>query len=749
MQRPHPGAPPAALAIRDGEFTGRVWVLDRIGLFLRAGRGAVLMVVGKPGIGKTALAVRLTRIARGEVPAPQGVPDPVVHAAHFCRARDFAAIDATSVVEQVADQLSVTVPGFSEHRAAAVSGGSRQIRIDQRVRRAEPGANITAIRHMTLAERDPRWAFEALLRRPLAELRVAGRAPADVVVLIDGLDESVEGTASMAGKNLVDLLAAELAEPIPGVRWLLTTRAENVAARLADSIDQRIDLDCDAPAGIDDLRVYAEHRLAPVPAPGGQELARLIADMAGGNFLYAYHVTNDVLALSPAPASLASFPLPEGLAGVYREFLDRKIGLGDDWRHHYRPVMGALTQARGPGLTRDQLVTVTGLQPSKVDDTLRTCEPYLAGGSSTGLTIYHHSLRDYLRADGPHHIYPGEASAMILDRLAPGPAGRRRWDRADPHILKHGIHYAIDIGRVADLITDPGFLIHADPHLVLPALDSIEHSLPDNVDRSAPALPPSPVEQADRAGLAVAVYRTSAHTHGNQPSVARRQVLALDAARWGDHHLADCLETTPVAGHPLSPARIAWATGSGVNRAAGVLTGHEFGVTAVALGELDGRPIAVTGTGLGTTRIWDLTSRTPIGTPLTGPVGAVNAVALGKLDSRPIAVTGGWDGSVRIWDLTRCTPIGAPLTGHDGAVTAVAVGELDGRPIAVTGSSDKTARIWDLTSCTLIRHRGAERPPDRGHRRPLGPNGADLGPDQPRPNRRSAHRPHRPGDRAR
>jgi WD40 repeat protein len=51
---------------------------------------------------------------------------------------------------------------------------------------------------------------------------------------------------------------------------------------------------------------------------------------------------------------------------------------------------------------------------------------------------------------------------------------------------------------------------------------------------------------------------------------------------------------------------------------------------------------------------------------------------------------------VRIWDPSTHSPIGEPLTGHTGAVSALACTQLEGIPIAVTGSRDATLRIWDL-----------------------------------------------------
>jgi WD40 repeat protein len=124
------------------------------------------------------------------------------------------------------------------------------------------------------------------------------------------------------------------------------------------------------------------------------------------------------------------------------------------------------------------------------------------------------------------------------------------------------------------------------------------------------------------------------------------------------------------------------------------LTGHTDLVAAVACTHLDGRPIAITGSWDHTVRIWDLTERAPAGL-FPGHNGRVAAVACAQLDGSPIAVTGGWDHTVRIWDLTSGIPIGL-FSGHTGRITAVACARLDGCPIAITGSWDHTVRIWDL-----------------------------------------------------
>src|SRR5262245_28612897 len=58
-------------------------------------------------------------------------------------------------------------------------------------------------------------------------------------------------------------------------------------------------------------------------------------------------------------------------------------------------------------------------------------------------------------------------------------------------------------------------------------------------------------------------------------------------------------------------------------------------------------------------------------------------------------MTGSLDGTARLWDASTRRPIGPPLT-HQGAVRAVAFSP-DGKTV-ITGSEDKTARLWDVST---------------------------------------------------
>ncbi len=123
---------------------------------------------------------------------------------------------------------------------------------------------------------------------------------------------------------------------------------------------------------------------------------------------------------------------------------------------------------------------------------------------------------------------------------------------------------------------------------------------------------------------------------------------------------------------------------------------HHEQVNAVAVAELDGRPVVISGSSDGTVRVWDLATGAPVGTPFTGHCAPVFAVAVAELDGRPVVISA--SNRVRVWDLATGAPVGAPFTSHSWFVRAVAGAELDGRPVGIYGSGDRTVLVWDLAT---------------------------------------------------
>ncbi|WP_308206104.1 nSTAND1 domain-containing NTPase [Actinoallomurus spadix] len=95
-------------------------------------------------------------------------------------------------------------------------------------------------------------------------------------------------------------------------------------------------------------------------------------------------------------------------------------------------------------------------------------------------------------------------------------------------------------------------------------------------------------------------------------------------------------------------------------------------------------------------RLWNTTTRAPVGAPLRGHSGPVFTLAFSP-DGKTLAAADA-DHSVRLWDVDSRQPIGQPLTGHTSDIRSMSFSR-DGRLMA-TGSSDGTVRFWRMTPTT-------------------------------------------------
>ncbi|MEU4872032.1 WD40 repeat domain-containing protein [Streptomyces sp. NPDC021608] len=219
---------------------------------------------------------------------------------------------------------------------------------------------------------------------------------------------------------------------------------------------------------------------------------------------------------------------------------------------------------------------------------------------------------------------------------------------------------------------DPGWLVHGDPVRVLATLDAA----------------------SGRGAVAGAVYRASGHVHREAGARVRRQVLALDAARYGDRELARSVAAVPT-GREADAFRVRWATGSGLDSRLRYALPVPARVGAVATVVVGDRALAVAGCKDGTLHWWDLATGRGLGTAATGHTGEVRALATAVLESRAVAVTSGSEGTVRVWDLARGELAASFGVVGDAWVHRLAVQRVQGRPLVVGGGTDGVMRVWD------------------------------------------------------
>ena len=534
------------------------------------------------------------------------------------------------------------------------------------------------------------------LSRLLAGLR---SSDTPLVAMIDALDEAAD-PPQLAGELLRPLIERGRGS----IRLLLGTR-RYVCAHLGRGWQDRCEvIDLDAP-GYADPAALAEairRTLAGLtPVPGAQsastpfvscpptlleEVTAAIAGAAGHSFFVAriLAATQAAQPALPDPADLAwRASLPRAAGPAMRRDLDLRLGEraaqavdlllplayaqggGLPWEDMWSLLANAL--APGHGYTNEDLLWLVGHAGSFI----------VEGGTISSRSIYrlyHRSLAEDLIVSRDQAADQRAIATALTAHVPRRHNGRPDWPSSHPYTLAHLATHAARAGGIDDLAQDPGFLLTADPLELIAALDTI-------TGRPAHA--------------AADAYRTALPIIRRHPPAEHACYLGLAARCGRAETLADRIDADGLTG----PWRARWASWQ-LQRPHQQITGHDGPVRAVAVTELDGRPVIISGGDDGTVRVWDLATGTPVGDPFTGHDGPVRAVAVTELDGRPVVISGSDDGTVRVWDLATGTPVGDPFTGHDGPVRAVAVTELDGRPVVISGSFDRTARVWDLATGT-------------------------------------------------
>ena len=531
--------------------------------------------------------------------------------------------------------------------------------------------------------------------------------------LIDGLNEKEIGTTTILIDAIDEAanpqgLIRELLNPLirhsPGnLRLLLGTRPYLLNPTLLGKRDSGLyalmDLDSEPYADPDGIRRYiklillSDDSLDSAYRPSGiyreahesvlDAAADAIGQAAGNSFLVA-RIT------AATEATATRLPDPKDI--TWRQGLPRRAGpamyrdlrqrLGKEAARAEKLLL-PLAYAQGSGMPWEDLWPrlANKLSPGNNYDNddlvwLRTAAgSYAVESRAEGRSVYrlyHQALTDYLREKRDWREDEHAIAAVLVGRVHRRQGGGRDWANAHPYIRTHLATHVANGGHIDELLTQPGYLLAADrPQLLAAAAKA----------RSAPA-------QA-----AADAYRHAAHYLRAASTDQHPSYLQLAAYCGRAPQLAVALDKYRSPG-TWSTRWASWRL-EHPNRS---FPGHDGPVQAVAVGELDGRPLVASGSGDESVRVWDLATGQPVGDPLIGHDSGVLSTAVTRLGAQVVVISGCSDHSVRVWDLATAEPVGDPFMGHTGAVESVAVGELDGRPVVVSGSSDHSVRVWDLAT---------------------------------------------------
>ena len=400
-------------------FTGREWVFEAVQRWLTEPPSQrVFWITGGPGVGKTALSAALSNRC------------PEVAAFHLCRFGHAQKSDPRRVVTSLAYQLSTQLPSYE----------ARLITMDLE----------------SLVKDDAGTMFDNLLVQPLTKLDQPSHP---IVIVIDALDE-----ATVEGRNeLATFIAAEFPRTPIWLRMIITARPEHAVTSPLQALDRFV-LDTATDANRSDVRAHLWHQLAPLllSRQDAKCLVEQILDKSEGVFLYAQCACHDLQRGYLSLDRLDQFP--QGLGGVYWQFLQRQFPDLERFRKDTRPALRAILAAREP-LPLAVLQHLFFWHEEEQRDFTRSLGSLFSVFTEDGqvvITPYHRSLTEFLTDEaraGQYFVSLQEGHRLLADYCWQGhqEAGRHTELWVLRHLLTH-LRLAGQTDKVFSLTEDDEFL---------------------------------------------------------------------------------------------------------------------------------------------------------------------------------------------------------------------------------------------------------------------------------------------------
>ncbi|MFF3787625.1 hypothetical protein [Streptomyces sp. NPDC001933] len=502
--------------------------------------------------------------------------------------------------------------------------------------------------------------------------RIALNLPEPVMLILDAVDEALESDR-IVGDLLPDLLRTLRSDGRPAFRALVGMRPpqtdehgfrERIGAR-------RMVLNLDISSSIEelanDLTTYIADILYSTPGYSDQVLRESVAHSVAGAIAHSRDRSTFLVAalfadflrtgipLSPAEAVAR---LPQSLPDLLELHLQATLD-SDPWMRH---LMVGLAQARGQGMPLELVAAAatavaraTGqefppLAPGEAREKLAIIRFYLRTNIDTdGRQLYrffHEAITEHFREVGTE--LDGFADALFHELLSTVPgwwtAQGPRWDLAAPYLMRHLMEHAVAVpggAAVDQLFLDPEYLVRADHNSVWGAVHRAK----------APT--------ARRAGAAY------------QKAFGRGGLFGQDGL----------LETRRAR---LQQSLVTY-------RATG-LARHLQDEQAVLCTRWS--------TGMSEESLLHVISKDKLGT-------TVSALALGVVNRRPLAVLGGTDGSLQAWDITpgRTGPVlrySSALRTDKDAITQMVIVGLEERMVVALVTDQNALRLHDLATGAIV-----------------------------------------------
>ena len=334
-------------------FVGRQWIFEEFEQWLHNKEGnRIFLLTGLPGIGKTAIAVKLIETYIN------------VAAYHLIRRGDSEKTSLRRAICTISYQLSKQLPDYYEQLL--------RVNISRELSRC----NDLAL-------------FNALIATPLSSCT---ERPEPVLIVIDALDESIIGAVSAFAE-----FVANVANKLPQwIRFVLTSRPEEAIVLPLQAYQPYV-IDSKNENNTNDILLYIKKRIKENYGDITTINCREIADKSEGIFLYAKYVCDELL-----PDNIKDYVasnLPAGIGAVYFDFFSRNYPELKSYRQTVKPILEVIAAQVEP-FTPEMLADCLKIDTDEIEDFLADFHILFTLDARRKLHPFHSSLIDWITNKG-------------------------------------------------------------------------------------------------------------------------------------------------------------------------------------------------------------------------------------------------------------------------------------------------------------------------------------------------------------